>query len=165
VYLDALFVKSRQDPSPVVHRAQGAQLVEVRQLEATTRRCRRLESHLRGTALDESQRALECFEDTWDAHFPAISRSWRADWTRLTVMFDYPPPIRKVIYTTNAIESLDYSPRKVLKQRGSFPNNEAITKVLYLALSRIAKKWTMPITNWKAALNQFVIMFEDRVIL
>ena len=115
--------------------------------------------------LDEAQRALERFEATWDAHFPAISRSWRAHWTRLTVMFDYPAPIRKVIYTTNAIESLNYSLRKVLKQRGSFPNNEAITKVLYLALSRIAKKWTMPITNWKAALNQFVIMFEDRVIL
>ena len=115
--------------------------------------------------LDEAQRALERFEDTWDAHFPAISRSWRADWTRLTVMFDYPPPIRKVIYTTNAIESLNYSLRKVLKQRGSFPNDDAIMKVLYLALNRIAKKWTMPIANWKAALNQFVIMFDDRVIL
>ena len=80
-------------------------------------------------------------------------------------MFDYPAPIRKVIYTTNAIESLNYSLRKVLKQRGSFPNDEAIMKVLYLALRRIAKKWTMPIANWKAALNQFVIMFDDRVIL
>ena len=97
--------------------------------------------------LDEAQQALERFEATWDAHFPAISRSWRADWTRLTVMFDYPAPIRKVIYTTNAIESLNYSLRKVLKQRGSFPNDEAIMKVLYLALSRIAKKWTMPIAN------------------
>ncbi|MFT5394513.1 MAG: putative transposase [Gammaproteobacteria bacterium] len=115
--------------------------------------------------LDEAQRALERFEGAWDAHFPAISRSWRADWTRLTVMFDYPAPIRKVIYTTNAIESLNYSMRKVLKQRGAFPNDEAIMKVLYLALSRIAKKWTMPIANWKAALNQFVIMFDDRVIL
>jgi putative transposase len=80
-------------------------------------------------------------------------------------MFDYPAPIRKVIYTTNAIESLNYSLRKVLKQRGSFPNDEAIMKVLYLALSRIARKWTMPIANGKAALNQFVIMFDDRVIL
>ena len=115
--------------------------------------------------LDEAQRALERFEGAWDAHFPVISRSWRADWTRLTVMFDYPAPIRKVIYTTNAIESLNYSLRKVLKQRGSFPNDEAIMKVLYLALSRIARKWTMPIANGKAALNQFVIMFDDRVIL
>ena len=97
--------------------------------------------------LDEAQQALERFEGAWDAHFPAISRSWRAHWKRLTVMFDYPAPIRKVIYTTNAIESLNYSLRKVLKQRGSFPNDEAFMKVLYLALRRIAKKWTMPIAH------------------
>lgn len=115
--------------------------------------------------LDEAQHALERFEERWDPHFPAISRSWRADWSRLTVMFDYPPPIRKAIYTTNAIESLNYSMRKVLKKRGAFPNDEAILKVLYLALSRVAKKWTMPITNWKAALNQFAIMFSDRITL
>jgi putative transposase len=122
--------------------------------------------HLRRTGtLDEAQHALERFEERWDPHFPAITRSWRAHWSRLTVMFDYPPPIRRAIYTTNAIESLNYSMRTVLKKRGAFPNDEAILKVLYLALNRIAKKWTMPISNWKAALNQFAIMFSDRITL
>ena len=79
------------------------------------------------------------------------------------MFFHYPPEIRRVIYTTNAIESLNYSLRKVLKNRGAFPNDESICKLFYLALSRIAKKWTMPIRNWKAALNQFVILFGDRV--
>jgi putative transposase len=82
---------------------------------------------------------------------------------RLTVFFDYCPEIRKVIYTTNAIESLDYSLRQLLKTRGAFPNDDAIIKILYLAINRVAKKWTMPIRDWKAALNQFVILFGDGV--
>jgi transposase-like protein len=86
----------------------------------------------------------------------------RADWQRLTVFFDNSPEIRRVIYTTNAIESLSYSLRKLLKTRGAFPNDDAIVKILYLAINRVAKKWTMPIRDWKAALNQFVIMFGNR---
>lgn len=113
--------------------------------------------------LDEAETALERFSERWDAKYPAISPAWRRDWERLTVFFDYPPDIRKVIYTTNAIESLNYSMRKVLKKRGAFPSDDSIYKVLYLGLSRVAKKWTMPVRNWKAALNQFVIMFENRV--
>ena len=84
------------------------------------------------------------------------------DWDRLTVLFDYPPAIRRVIYTTNAIESLNYSLRKVLKGRGAFPNDEAIVKLLYMGLQHVAKKWTQPIPEWKAALNQFVILFGER---
>lgn len=115
------------------------------------------------TTLAEAEDALERFTEKWDARYPAISPSWRADWDRLTVFFDYSPEIRKVIYTTNAIESLNYSLRKVLKTRSSFPNDDSIMKVLYLAINRMAKKWTMPIRNWKAALNQFVILFGNRV--
>ena len=81
----------------------------------------------------------------------------------LTVFFDHPPEIRRVIYTTNAIESLNYSMRKVLKNRGAFPSDESIFKLLYLGLNRVAKKWFIPIRNWKEALNQFVIMFGERV--
>jgi hypothetical protein len=77
--------------------------------------------------------------------------------------FAYPADIRKVIYTTNAVESLNMSLRKVIKTRGSFPNAEAAMKLLYLALEHIAKKWTMPVQNWKAALQRFVILFGDRV--
>jgi putative transposase len=114
-------------------------------------------------SLKEAEHALDKFSDLWDAKYPAISPSWRSDWDRLTVFFDYSADIRKVIYTTNAIESLNYSLRKILKNRGAFPNDDSITKILYLAINRVSKKWTMPIRNWKAALNQFVILFGDRV--
>ena len=113
--------------------------------------------------LTEAEQALARFSERWDAKYPAISPSWRVDWQRLTVFFDYSPEIRKVIYTTNAIESLNYSLRKLLKTRGAFPNDEAIIKIIYLAIHRVAKKWTMPIRDWRAALNQFVILFGDRV--
>lgn len=113
--------------------------------------------------LAEAEQALECFSERWDDKYPAISPSWRADWPRLTVFFDYPREIRKVIYTTNAIESLNYSMRKVLKNRGAFPNDDSIMKVLFMGLNNVAKKWTRPIRDWKAALNQFVIMFEERM--
>jgi transposase-like protein len=115
--------------------------------------------------LAEAEEALERFSENWDAKYPAISPSWRAEWERLTVFFDYSPEIRKVVYTTNAIESLNYSLRRMLKNRGSFPNDDSILKILYLAINRVAKKWTMPIRNWKAALNQFVILFGDRIPL
>jgi transposase-like protein len=113
--------------------------------------------------LSEAEGALDRFSQTWDAKYPAISPSWRSEWERLTVFFDYSPEIRKVIYTTNAIESLNYSLRRMLKTRGSFPNDDSILKILYLAINRVAKRWTMPIRDWKAALNQFVILFGDRV--
>lgn len=113
--------------------------------------------------LGEAETALERFDEHWGAQYPAIVPSWRAEWSRLTVFFDYPPDIRKVIYTTNAIESLNYSMRRVLKHRRVFPHDDAIKKVFYLALNSISRKWTMPIQNWKAALNHFVIMFGDRM--
>ena len=111
--------------------------------------------------LAEAEQALEQFADKWDSKYPAISPRWRADWGRLTVFFDYPPDIRKVIYTTNAIESLNYSLRRVLKNRGAFPNDDAILKVLYLGIKNVSKKWTMLIRDWKQALNKFVIIFGN----
>jgi putative transposase len=113
--------------------------------------------------LTDAEQALERFAARWDAKYPAISPRWLADWDRLTVLFDYPPAIRRVIYTTTAIESLNYSLRKVLQGRGAFPSDEAIVKLLYMGLQRVAKKWTQPIREWKAALNQFVILFGERV--
>jgi transposase-like protein len=113
--------------------------------------------------LAEAERSLERFSECWDAKYPAIGPSWRADWQRLTVFFNYSPEIRKVIYTTNAVESLNYSLRKLLKMRGAFPNDDSIVKILFLAINRVAKKWTMPIRDWRSALNQFVILFGDRV--
>jgi transposase-like protein len=113
--------------------------------------------------LAEAEQALERFADRWDTPYPAISPSWLADWDRLTVFCDDPPAIRRAIYTTNAIESLNYALRKVLKGRSAFPNDEAMLKVLYMGLQHVAKKWTQPIRDWKAALNQFVILFGERV--
>lgn len=115
--------------------------------------------------LAEAEQALEEFAEHWDGEHPSISLSWRNNWERLSVFFDYPPPIRKVIYTTNAIESLNASLRKVTKTRRSFPNDEAVMKVLYLALHQIAKKWTMPIRDWKQAMSQFMILYGDRASL
>ena len=113
--------------------------------------------------IDEAEHALDEFAEKWDEDHPTISRSWRNNWERLIVFFDYPPAIRKVIYTTNAIESVNASLRKVTKNRRSFPTDESVMKVLYLALHEISKKWTMPIRDWKQAMSQFMIRFGDRL--
>ena len=112
---------------------------------------------------EEAELMLGEFEDRWDAQYLPIGQSWRRNWSRLTPFFDYPPEIRKVIYTTNAIESVNMSLRKLTKNRGSFPSDEALTKLFYLALRNISQKWTMPIRDWKAALTRFTIEFADRI--
>lgn len=114
------------------------------------------------TTYQEAEQALEQFASNWDSRHPQISQSWKNNWSRLSVFFDYPLEIRKVIYTANAIESLNASLRQVTKTRRSFPNDDAIMKLLYLALHQIAKKWTMPIRDWKTAMKQF-IMYGDRL--
>jgi len=114
------------------------------------------------TDVEAEQRLVE-FSLKWDAKFPMIAKSWRSNWARVIPFFAYPAEIRKVIYTTNAIESLNMSLRKVTKARGSFPNDEAVSKLLYLALRNIAKKWTMPVHAWKDALNRFAIIYENRL--
>jgi transposase-like protein len=114
------------------------------------------------TAAEAGLRLSE-FEAKWDGQFAPIGQSWRRNWDRLTPFFDYPAEIRKVIYTTNAIESLNMSLRKVSKARGSFPTDEAVLKLFYLALQNISRKWTRPVQDWKAALNRFAILFDDRM--
>jgi putative transposase len=113
--------------------------------------------------VEEAERQLTEFEQKWDGAYPPIAQSWRRNWPRITPFFDYPPEIRKVIYTTNAIESVNMSLRKITKNRGAFPSDEALLKLFYLALRNISKKWTMPIRDWKAALNRFTIQFKDRM--
>jgi putative transposase len=111
----------------------------------------------------EAERQLAEFETKWDGDYPSIAQIWRRNWSRIIPFFDYPPEIRRIIYTTNAIESVNMSLRKITKNRGSFPNDEALSKLFYLALMNISKKWTMPLHDWKAALNRFSIQFEDRI--
>lgn len=112
---------------------------------------------------EEAEQRLGEFEAKWDEEYPPIGQSWRRNWSRLIPFFDYPPEIRKVIYTTNAIESVNMSLRKLTKNRGSFPSDEALIKLFYLALRNISQKWTRPIHDWKAALNRFTIQFGDRL--
>jgi putative transposase len=106
---------------------------------------------------------LEAFATNWDAQYPMISKSWRNHWDNLNTLFNYPPEIRKVIYTTNAIESLNSVIRKSTRKRKIFPHDDSAFKVVYLAIQQASKKWSMPIRNWKAALNRFMIDFEDRL--
>jgi putative transposase len=112
---------------------------------------------------EQAEMELTAFEAKWDKTHPTISMSWRRNWAQVIPFFAYPADIRKVIYTTNTIESLNMSLRKVTKNRGSFPTDEAMLKLLYLALKNIAKKWTLPIRDWKAAMNRFTILFEGRM--
>ena len=113
--------------------------------------------------IDEAEQALADFEDKWSNVYPPIALSWRNNWQRIIPFFDYPPEIRRIIYTTNAIESVNMSLRKVSKSRGSFPNDDAVIKLFYLALINIAKKWSMPLKDWKPALNRFTIQFNERM--
>jgi putative transposase len=111
----------------------------------------------------EAEAALTAFGERWDKRYPMVSHSWQTNWSRVIPFFDYPEDIRRVIYTTNAIESINSSLRKVTKNRNSFPNDESAVKLLYMALQNIMKKWTMPIRNWSLAVHQFAIRFGDRV--
>ena len=117
----------------------------------------------RATTSDDGWQQLEAFAKKWDGRYPSISQIWRRNWDQVSPFFAYPAEIRKVIYTTNAVESLNMSLRKVIKTRGSFPNEEAALKLLYLALELVAKKWTRPVQDWKAALNRFAILYEERL--
>ena len=112
---------------------------------------------------DEALLALDRFSERWDGKYPQISKSWRNHWENLNTLFKYPADIRKAIYTTNAIESLNSVIRKAIKKRKLFPTDDAAKKVVYLAIRDASKKWSMPIRNWKPALNRFMIEFEDRL--
>lgn len=112
---------------------------------------------------DEALLALERFAERWDHKYPHISRTWRQHWQNLSTLFRYPDDIRKAIYTTNAVESLNSVIRKAVKKRKLFPSDDSARKVVYLAIMDASKRWTMPIRNWKGALNRFIIEFEDRL--
>ncbi len=122
-----------------------------------------LQKIYRSATRDEAELRLSEFADKWDSKYPSISQSWKRNWERLTPFLAYPEEIRRVIYTTNAIESTNMSLRKIIKNRGSFPSDEAALKLLYLALRNITARWTMPVKDWRAALNRFAIIFEDRM--
>jgi putative transposase len=125
--------------------------------------CRDLKAIYSAATESEAEFNLELFAEKWDKQYPSISKSWRSHWQHIIPFFAYPPEIRKVIYTTNAIESMNSSLRKVIKSKQIFPTDEAAFKLVYLAMQNISKNWTMPIKDWKPALNRFAIEFEGRL--
>jgi len=122
-----------------------------------------LRSIYRSISVEEAEQELDAFAEKWDEKFPTISQMWRKHWGNLITLFEYPDDIRKAIYTTNAIESINSVVRKAVKNRKVFPTDNSAMKVVYLAIESASKKWTMPIHNWKSALNRFMIEFPDRM--
>ena len=122
-----------------------------------------LKAVYQATTLTEAERQLAQFEEAWAGSYSVIARSWRQNWSGVVPMFSYPAEIRRAFYTTNTIESLNMTLRKVTKNRSLFPNDEAVFKLMYLALRNISQRWTMPIKNWSGAMNQFAILFDGRV--
>ena len=111
----------------------------------------------------EAEQALEAFAQAWDSKYPTIAKMWRAKWADIITLFDFPPAIRRAIYTTNAIESVNSVIRKFTRNRKIYPNEESALKIVYMAIHEAAKKWTMPIHHWKQALNHFAILYEGRM--
>jgi len=116
----------------------------------------------RSMTASEAENELTIFREKWDERFPTIGESWERNWENLCTFFEFPEEIRKVIYTTNAIESLNHSLRRVLKNKKALVNDNALKKILYLALKKASEKWTRPIQNWGGAMQRFSILFGDR---
>jgi len=112
--------------------------------------------------LSEAEKALDEFAAKWSSKYPNIEKSWRRNWDNLITIFDYPDEIRKVFYTTNAIESLNSVIRKAIRNRKIFPSDQSALKVVYLAIKKASERWTMPLRNWKPAMNRFAIEYGDR---
>ncbi|KIE04404.1 Transposase mutator type [Candidatus Jidaibacter acanthamoeba] len=126
--------------------------------------CADLKKIYTAKTLQEAEMALETFALRGGTKYPSISQSWLKHWEHITTFFAYPEDIRKAIYTTNAIESMNMTLRKVIKNKRAFPNDDAVFKILFLAIDKISKKWTMPVKDWKSAMNRFIIEFSDSLV-
>ncbi|MDE7382717.1 MAG: IS256 family transposase [Treponemataceae bacterium] len=147
----------------VVHMIRNStKFVSYKDLKAV---CRDLREVYSATSAEAGHEALEGFGRKWNGKYPMIQASWERNWNELAEFFNYPGEVRRAIYTTNAIESLNFSLRKVTRNKSSFPDDESIYKVMYLAIKNASARWTMPIKDWGLAVNQFAILFEGRVPL
>lgn len=117
----------------------------------------------RAATVEAAEQALEAFDATWGQKYPMAVKAWRERWEQVIPFFSYPEPIRRAIYTTNAVESLNSTLRRITRKRGAFPTEDSVRKVLYLAIAQTSKRWTMPIKDWPTALNYLSIAFEGRV--
>lgn len=147
----------------IVHMVRNStKFVSYKDLKAV---CRDLKEVYSAPSAEAGSEALEDFGKKWNSKYPMIWKSWSDNWNDLVEFFNYPDDIRRAIYTTNAIESLNFSLRKITRNKSSFPDDDSIYKVMYLAIKNASAKWTMPIKEWGLAVNQFAILFEGRVPL
>ena len=147
----------------IVHMVRNStKFVSYKDLKAI---CRDLKKIYGSANEEEALDQLEAFGEIWDSKYPMIRKSWENHWNDLKEFFSYPEEIRKLIYTTNAIESLNYTLRKVTRNLNAVPDDDSVYKIMYLAINNISKKWTMPVQNWGVIINQLSIMFGDRVKL
>ena len=145
----------------IVHMIRNStKFVSYKDLKAV---CRDLKEVYSAINAESGHEALEDFGKKWNDKYPMIQASWERNWNNLTEFFNYPKDIRKAIYTTNTIESLNFSLRKVIKNKSSFPDDDSIYKIMYLAIKNASTRWTMPIKEWALAVNQFAILFDGRV--
>jgi len=145
----------------IVHLVRAAlRYVSTQDSKAVVRDLKRI--YTAATVL-EAEQALEEFAQAWDGKYPTISKMWRAKWLDIITLFDYPPAIRRAIYTTNAIESINSVIRKFTRNRKIYPNEESALKLIYMAIREASQRWTMPVRHWKEALNHFAILFEGRL--
>ena len=145
----------------IVHMVRSStKFVSYKDLKAV---CKDLKEVYSAITVDAGHDALEAFGKKWNDKYPMIQAAWERNWNDLIEFFNYPMDIRKAIYTTNAIESLNFSLRKITRNKSSFPDDDSIYKVMYLAIRNASKRWTMPIRNWALAVNQFAILFDKRV--
>lgn len=145
----------------IVHMIRNStKFVSYKDLKAV---CRDLKEVYSAINAESGHEALEEFGKKWNDKYPMIQASWERNWNDLTEFFNYPKDIRRAIYTTNAIESLNFSLRKVTRNKSSFPDDDSIYKVMYLAIKNASTHWTMSIKDWGLAVNQFAILFDGRV--
>ena len=145
----------------IVHMIRNStKFVSYKDLKAV---CRDLKEVYSAINAESGHEALEDFGKKWNDKYPIIQASWERNWNNLTEFFNYPKDIRKAIYTTNTIESLNFSLRKVTKNKSSFPDDDSIYKIMYLAIKNASTRWTMPIKEWALVVNQFAILFDGRV--
>lgn len=157
--INAVFPRTKQQLC-IVHQIRNS--VKFVQWNDRKAICADLKKIYGAVNLDDAEYAKEEFREKWDRRYPSILRSWEANWADLTTFFAFPEEIRRLIYTTNAVEAYHRMVRKFTKAKAIFPTDEAIRKVVFLSVKEITKKWTMPARDWALAYSQMVIFFPDR---
>lgn len=159
--INAVFPKTKQQLCIVHQVRNSAKFVPYKDRKAV---CADLKKIYGAVNIDDAEYAKEEFREKWDMKYPSIMRSWDANWAELSTFFQYPEEIRKLIYTTNAVEGYHRMVRKFTKSKAIFPTDDSIRKVVYLSVKEISKKWTLPVRDWGLIYSQVMIYFEDRFI-